>query len=404
MNYTREENKWDKKISWGVAAYFFFHALLTTFRISTGIESRLPSFLSGALIIGFLLIGIREVIRRSSEILVISYVIGFAVYTISFLMAISRQEQITPILRWSAFPTFVWWIPVGVWAYSVKSSEVLYNCLLKISIPISFFWFVTLFSSGASLVGDDPEHSYDMMLGIGLLFPCLFHLNEFSHSRRVLWLIIGVIEAITIFLYGNRGPLICLFVFILYRFMFTGNNLFIKIIVAATLLLLMVYQDVFIQHLVTLLDSKSINSRTLNLLVNGSINDTSGRDALWAKCFDMIKERPILGWGIGGETTELAFRMGHSASHSFSAHNGLIQNWLHFGVVLGSFVSLLFIIPFFRPFKFKNDKCLQGLIIILMSYYASRFISSSGFFVDPEISVFFYLFYCRKTNPNLQMI
>ena len=51
---------------------------------------------------------------------------------------------------------------------------------------------------------------------------------------------------------------------------------------------------------IDILDTFGLESRTLIMLASGMANDTTGREDIWAMCFNMIEEKPILGWGLGG--------------------------------------------------------------------------------------------------------
>ena len=98
-----------------------------------------------------------------------------------------------------------------------------------------------------------------------------------------------------------------------------------------------------------------IQSRTINKLENGSISGNSNRTEIWSLTLEMISERPIFGWGLGGEYYTLGKRFGdHIIDNSSTPHNGILQLWVNFGVFLGSGFILLIILPYFQIFKIKD--------------------------------------------------
>lgn len=134
------------------------------------------------------------------------------------------------------------------------------------------------------------------------------------------------------------------------------------------------------------------------MLAEGSISDTSGRDEIWELCFNMIKQRPILGWGLGGEYVNIAKVIDGVSSSSASAneynpHNGIIQNFVCFGVIWGLIINYFVISPLLHLKKYK-DKYLHDLILVFTAAALVPIcISASGFFIRPEMAICLYLFY-----------
>ena len=117
----------------------------------------------------------------------------------------------------------------------------------------------------------------------------------------------------------------------------------------------------------------------------------------------MIFERPVLGWGLGGEFYRLADYEGAiKVDNSFTPHNGVLQNMVNFGVFIGTIVSLLIIIPYFKIKRIKNIYY-HDLVLIFGSAIVAIFYSASGFFTNPMVAIFLYLSYfsCQSKKISL---
>ena len=150
--------------------------------------------------------------------------------------------------------------------------------------------------------------------------------------------------------------------------------------------------------LISILDMFGVQSRSIMMLAEGTISDTSGRDDIWAICFNMIEQHPILGWGLGGEYVNLAKVFGgvsasEASATAFNPHNGLIQNFVCFGVFFGLIVNIIILIPLLNLNRYK-DKCLHDMILVFTSAaLVPMCISASGFFIRPEMALCLYLYY-----------
>lgn len=125
------------------------------------------------------------------------------------------------------------------------------------------------------------------------------------------------------------------------------------------------------------------------------IAQSDARDELRAIAMQMIDERPILGWGIGGEcyTMGMKYSAGSELSVGFSPHNGVLQHMLYFGVFLGNLVNFLLILPLFKLHKIR-DQYRHGLILICGSaYFITTLWTSCDILLKPAVAIYLYLSY-----------
>lgn len=396
----RKDAIWDKRISFYVIYYFIASALNATIKHVFTIGGSWYSGISalvGVSIVFFMMIPVREVLRRSGSLLMKVVGLFIIVYLISILMTISRGEPVSILLRHSAFLSFAWWIPVGVCACSVYDKRILYETGLKGSFVISILMVILWFASGS---GD-----YSMFLGFTLILPLLFHLNELFKTRKLFYLLLSLFELFMIVAFANRGVLLSVIVFLLFKIVFETKSLSRKtiatIVVSLTGLVLTFFYEQIILFLIDAMASVGVVSRTLYMAMADNIADDSGRLGIWRICENMIYEKPLLGWGLGGEFYEIAQRMGafpEEIGQGYSPHNGLIQNFVNFGIIGGLIASMIVIIPVFSTKKVKDIYARHLVIIFICATIIPCFVSADGLFTKPEVAVALFLFYRRNNN------
>lgn len=402
------EIKTDKKIAFASFYYFLASAINSTIKVvipGVSAYAGMISAITGVSILFFFAIGLPTVWKRSKSILIKSYIIFGILYFISIALSILRGDPIDLILSGSAFLTFAWWIPVGVYACSVSDPKVLYDVFLKGSYYLSAVLLMMFVFHPLNVYG---ETGYNMYFGTSIIVPALFHLNEILRKRKLFVLLFFLIELATILIYANRGVLASILFLVVYVFFFrsknAGKKVFSFAVIGFTALLLLVFQDQILNYLLGVLDGFGIQSRTLSMMLGSSfMSDSSNRDLIWDQSIHMIEQRPLLGWGLGGEFYEMARLSGDAdiIDNSFNAHNAFLQNFVNFGILGGLVASFIFIKPYFDIRRFKNTH-LNDMILICGAAIVPCFISAAGLFVKPIAAIFVYLYYTyNKKRVNL---
>ena len=399
MNNNTLTYYYDKRISFFVCFYFIASAANATMKVVLPIPESLwgvVSALWGGLIIFYMLRAVKPVWKRSAKILMVSYAVFGIAYFISAWECFSRGEPVGQILRATAFLTFAWWIPIGVSVCSVKDKSVLYQTYLKASLWISAILFINMFFHRVDEVEGGVE--YNMFFGFAMITPTLIHLNEFYNSRKKWLLLLSIIEILAFIVYGNRSILLSVLFFVFYKSLIEKRykNIFRPILFFAALLFVYFRWEDIIATFIQLFQSLGMQSRTLEMAINGSITDVSGRNELWEKCWDMILDKPFFGWGLGGEFFTLAnFNSQVAATHitAASAHNGLLQLLVELGLFFGSIAIIIVVWPVFGLKKVKDPFAKDLILVFFSGYGITRMISADGFFIAPQVAVYLYLFY-----------
>lgn len=397
----------DLRVSWFVGAYFISSvANMTTKTVMPIPESMwgMVSLMWGLFIVFFMLRGIGAVVSRSKELIVKSLVLFFILFLWSYFLITSRGEPTSVLVGDIGFPTFVFWLPVGIYVCSVKRMEILYHVMLKTSYVITALLLICfLFRNGAA-VGGKEVRIYNMFFGYSMAFSSLFQLNEFFRTRKRLFLLLFLFQVVLILLYANRGALLSVGFFIVYKLVFVQGSTVMKIIwitlIILALSVMLLYMEDLASAAIQLLGGYNIESRTLEKIAMSEVAQSDARDELRAIASQMILERPILGWGIGGEcyTMGMRYASGAEMSVGFSPHNGILQHMLYFGVFIGNIINILLIVPLFKLHKI-TDQYRHGLILVCGSaYFITTLWTSCDILLKPAVAIYLYLSFFYKNK------
>lgn len=394
----------DYKLSWVSTAFFIGSVANASVKTILPISESLWGLMSVGVGIGIVLmyaVNFKEMLQRTSKLFWRSVVLFLCIYLLSALLIFFRGEPLDFMISDTAFLTFAWWIPSGVFACSVYDKSILYSVWVKASFIISAFAILTFFFYIPPEV-DDGSTVYNMTFGFNIILPLLFQINELLKSRKLWLLAIVLFEIFTVFVYANRGILLSLIFFGIYKFAFESKSQLRRIVSGLLLILATIVMlssiETIAENAVAILNTFGFESRTLNMLATGVVSDTSGRDDLWIICLKMIIESPIFGWGLGGEYYGIANGLGEEATAAYSPHNGIIQNFVCFGV-FGGFISTIIILTPLILLKKVRDPYTKILIVIFCaSRVVPNLVSGDGFFTEPKVAIYLYLFYFGNRN------
>jgi O-antigen ligase len=303
-----------------------------------------------------------------------------------------------------ALPTLMFWIPVGLYVCSVRNMEVLYHIMVKTSFVIlGLLLFCFLYRDNVEMYGEEAQ-SYNMFFGYSMAFVSLFHINEYYRVRKLYLLLLFIAEVLLIFLYANRGALLSIVFFIFVKLVLdqqkVGAKFFWTICLGIASIVIINESSLIAESAINFFSSYNIESRTLQKIASDAFTESNTRDELRGIALEMVSERPLIGWGVGGECNTIGLKMGMptGASHAYSPHNGIIQLWLYFGVLIGSVVNLILILPIFRMNKIKNKYQHSLVLICCSAYFVTTLWSSCDILLKPAVAIYFYLTYFYKQS------
>lgn len=402
------EEKRDEKVSWLVGAYFIASTANMTMKTVLPIPEDYWGLVSaawGVVIVFFMLRGASIVLSRSKQLILSSLLITGALYMYSFLLISFRTEPTTVLTSGIGIPTLIFWLPVGIYACSVYNMKILYRVMLRSSYVLTVLLFTCfLFRNGASVNGEEAK-SYNMFFGYSMAFTSLFQLNEFYRNKNKKLLLLVIIQILLILIYANRGALLSIGFFVFYKLVLDQVSIIKKVLwvvlLLVTLSALVFFSEEIAVFGIDILGGFNMESRTLQKMAAASLSESDARDELRMVALKMIEERPIFGWGIGGECYTIAARtVGIAeASHAYSPHNGILQHMLYFGIIAGNILNILLIVPIFKLHRIKNEYQ-HGIILACCSaYFITTLWSSCDILLKPAVAIYIYLsyFYSKKS-------
>jgi len=396
--------KRDLLLSRLVSLYFVLalanYSLKTYFVHMPVIVSMINSVVMTVLVVTMFL-SLMKVYKINKAIIQKSYLLFGFLLLVGCLINSSNGYPNDIILKENAVWNLGLWIPLGCSVCSIRDKNILYKELLRASYVMDIFLAFSFLTR--QVYTEYGLVAYNMSYGTYILLPLLLHLNEFLKRKSKIVLIVLFLELFTLLVYGNRGGLLAIAFFIFTYFVLSNKSsksttIFIALSFAVIFIVLL-SGEFLLGGLHSSLSSHGIQSRTLDMFFSGDITLSTERDELRAITLDMIKESPILGWGFGGEYYEVAKRFGSTTlgvSSYYNPHNGILQNLVEFGVVLGLIATFLLVKPLFGTRTVRNGTYKDLLMIFGSLAIISRLISAAGFFTHPEVAVFVYLYYFRN--------
>ena len=404
INIKIKKSKEDLLLSRLASLYFVVmvanYSLKTYFKQMPNIVSMINTAMMGILVVAMFL-SLIKVYKINKVVIQKSYIIFGLLLFLGCLINSSNGYPNDIIIKENAVWNLGLWIPLGCTVSAIYNKEILYKELLRASYVMALFLAFAFYTR--EVYTEYGQIAYNMSFGTYIILPLLFHLNEFIKRKNKIVGVIMILELFALLVYGNRGSLLAIAFFIFTYFVMSNKSskstsIFVAVSFFVVFVVLLAGEFLF-EKLYSSLSSYGIQSRTLEMFFSGEISLSTERDELRAVTLDMIKDSPFLGWGFGGEYYEIAKRFGSTAlgvNSNFNPHNGVLQNFVEFGVFLGLIATFFLIKPLFCTRKVRNGAHKDLLMIFGAQAIISKLISAAGFFTHPEVAVFVYLYYFRN--------
>ena len=325
--------------------------------------------------------------KKSLQNYVLGELIVLAMFIYSYFIA---AESFGMMKSWMITMMMVC-IPLCVSVYNIKDKKILYDYLLKFSWSILVVLIVNAMGSKNNL--------YDMHFSYTILLLILLHANEAINRKSIKFFFVALFEFFMMMFFGSRGAIFCTIIFIGLKLFFVDETKNLKKRITSSVIIISIIGVIYILFsinilkIVYILKKYNINSRTINMITNGVfISHDSGRKLIWEYSKQLIKKKPILGWGIGGASSHLrSFYNGVSYPH-----NIFYDLWLSFGCILGSLI-IGWIIFSLRKLFIVKEKNERQLIIIFFSI-SSCLIFSATLFTNYYFFILLGLLLSVKVN------
>lgn len=310
---------------------------------------------------------------RGSDILF--YVSIVVLYLVTMIAFPNNKEFMLEnwwrVLIVTALPYFV-----GL-AYSHKKC---FDDLFWCSLASVFFVFLhQIYKLRRGIVLDDDN----MYVAYNLL-PSIMYLVYYAidKERKIFWIIAGMAIGV-IFIFGTRGPILCIIVFlvafllhrtIIYR---KKSNYFLLFILFVTLIVFCVYDDLlikFISLVANVFGKFGFSTRIFDFFISGDATTSLGREFLKQEIIRAIIENPIKGYGITGDQYLLGVY----------CHNIFLELWCHFGIIIGSLIILALVaLAVTALVKCRNNRKIFFFVVMLISMVYVKLMLSSSYTLEP---------------------
>ena len=263
-----------------------------------------------------------------------------------------------------------------------------------VSIGLVALYRVYAFLNGKIIMRDDMGTAYGVL-------PSVLYIIYYSQIlRKWLYIIVAILSTVMLLMFGSRGPLLCIFIFLVLSFAYyvlqerISTRKIITVLLLISICIIVLNESVYMAIINALRDffgQIGVSTRVLDLLVGGELNVSKGRNMIQETIIESVNKRPFLGYGIFADRAL-------SGTGEY-AHNLIIELWCDFGYVIGSLLAasmfLISILGFFKSWKCKK----MALFLLTMICAVFIKLTFSGSYLT-EQQLFFLLGIAVSSNRN----
>lgn len=278
---------------------------------------------------------------------------------------------------------------------------------LRLAAPVLFVYLVYQFWQYKSLgywmaydwQGDYVEQSYNLGFGYTAMFCSTVMLVLFVEEHKWWEFVIAVGAFVLAILGGSRG---CVLTFMVFVFIYVCKKLeearfYKRLIICAAMIA--VFALIYVNYNTILTRLSGVNSRAINMLIEGTFTADNGRSDIYKRAMDAISNVPLLGYGAYGDRPFIApyFYWGYT-------HNIILEFIIDFGWIFGiGFLAALLFLCIKAVIKAKGSQV--AVIAVLIGANAKLFISDS-FWSYPYFWALFgyitYIMYADRKKSDIQ--
>ena len=287
-----------------------------------------------------------------------------------------------------AFWVFIFGIPLYCVSSKISNTDVIIDGLSH-TIPVSVICIgIIVFLLNTNRV---DGFDYSMSLGYALLIPLFCAIVYVVEQKRFLPLLALILQIFVIIVYGSRGQLLSIAFFIALYSISTANismkkkRIILILILVVSVIVFLGFKPI-LSSLIAIFDSFGLHSRTLGYLLERTTY--TGREFVWKAAVERIKDRPLLGWTLGIDTSAIGFY----------PHQIYLEFLLQFGIPLGLLLSIIVTVISLRAAFFTKHQ--DSLVLMFFCYGFIPLLLSSDFLVWPSFWVFMGLCLRLKRTVN----
>lgn len=241
----------------------------------------------------------------------------------------------------------------------------------------------------------DRELHTDNMNTAYIILPSVMYVIYwfFNHAKKssFIWVLLGCILLI---IFGTRGPLLIVVVYIFVEFytkVIRHSRKQNKIIfyVFITLFAFVFFFTNIVSYFASLLgslfSSLGFSDRIFSFLAEGNISFSNGRDVLYTNALKHISEHFIIGTGVFSDRVVLGNYV----------HNMVLELWIDFGVFIGTALFCWIVFIPIRALRRSREKERHFLLMLVCMVFLKLMLSGS--YIE-EPFLYFLLGYSLKIS------
>lgn len=232
-------------------------------------------------------------------------------------------------------------------------------------------------------------NSDEMAQSYSILFPTMFLYYVYSGTKKIMDLLYFLLGLALILMFGTRGPLLCLIIFLLAFLFFSYRH---NAIMTINLLLVLGAIYIFLRPIMIVLmfltRMVGLSTRIFESYLEDelfSYENSSSRDTIHEILWNYISnDQRGIGYGLGSDRI-----VGLNNTY---AHNLIYEVWMDFGLYIGSFLLTLFIVFIIKTFRKVYGSEKFNLFLILLIWSIGHLMLSGSYLQD--FQVYFFIGYC----------
>lgn len=230
---------------------------------------------------------------------------------------------------------------------------------------------------------------YGLNYGYNVVMCVILFMILYTYNKKKIDLISFVISLLLVIICGSRGPLICIAISMMLLFIYRWNRIQdskIKLIIfllfmTGILSIMVIGIPVFVSGIASILRKSDISSRALQMFLNGTLADDSGRNRIYKIAYKMIAAGDInsfLGYGFYGDR----YVIGRTWFYGYP-HNIFLELLIQYGILFGGIIILMLVFNILRMAIRCEDSSWQLLFITLLGTSIKLCLSDSFWYYWP---------------------
>lgn len=372
----------DKRMTILISKAIAFHICFMACKnmlVSSTVLARYNTYLNIIAIIAIVLLysnflffhgGIRHIPVKTFVIVIFVILFWFVSYCIDPKLFVETEWPYSYVRKAAVF-FFAYGFPLLLSTSMLDDYSELGKLLFKYADVLYYIALISFVISRTSLgIRSISSDIYSMSYGNNVLICYALLCMRYIDKKSIYDLIKMASMILFIIIDGSRGPLVSMFVMIIYMIIKMSNSkkgIICAFIVTVAFIFSFIFRDTLINVLFSILGNFGISSRTLILLKEGQFaSHDSGRNWYHDTLIEAINQSPLIGLGaFGGEKTV-------SMSHSF-----YLDVFANFGYLFG--VLLLLIVGYsIIKLVIKYPNSVEAKMVLIYSFM----LFPRGFFDD----------------------